>query len=231
MLQYNPIKPPVLNPDKQYASIKLLKIVNSREQCSSVGCHKNRTGVSKYCNKHYHANMLNGHPLGRRLSPKTDYGYELQLARAFIEEHLNHVGIGQALSFLSNWLSNDTNPLSHLESKRLSSNGVTALEVLIESTAVFLMARLQPNLIPTSEALTLAIANGVLHLTPLESYYTWANGIKSKVYYRVSGKTRRAIGKVLTDNLRLLHVNISSTIEGQLQAKEEFKMNYLKPFH
>jgi uncharacterized protein involved in tolerance to divalent cations len=93
------------------------------------------------------------------------------------------------------------------------------------------MARLQPHLIPSSETLTLAIANAVLHLTPLESYYLWTNGIKTKDYYRVSAKTRRAIGKVLTDNLRLLHVNISSTIEAQLQAKEEFKMNYLKPFH
>ena len=93
------------------------------------------------------------------------------------------------------------------------------------------MARLQPHLIPSSETLTLAIANAVLHLTPLESYYLWTNGIKTKDYYRVSAKTRRAIGKLLTDNLRLLHVNISSTIEGQLQAKEEFKMNYLKPFH
>ena len=231
MLQHNPLKPSLAKPTKQYASIKLLKLVNSREQCSAIGCHNHRHAVSKYCSKHYHANSLNGHPNGRRLSRKTDYGYEHLLAKSFIEEHLNHVGIGQALSFITNWLTNDTNPLSHLESKRLSSNGVTALDVLIESTAVFLMARLQPHLIPSSETLTLAIANAVLHLTPLESYYLWTNGIKTKDYYRVSAKTRRAIGKLLTDNLRLLHVNISSTIEGQLQAKEEFKMNYLKPFH
>ena len=230
MQQHNPIKPSVLNPTKQYASIKLLKIVNSREQCSSLGCYKNRSGVSKYCGKHYHANALNGHPNGRRLSPKTDYGYELQLSKTFIEEHINHVGIGQALAFINSWLTNDTNPLSHLESKPLSSNGVTALAVLIESTAVFLMAKLQPNLLPTSEALTLAIANAVLHLTPLDAYYTWSGGVKSKVYYRVSGKTRRALGKTLTDNLRLLHVNIASNIEAQLQAKQHFKMNYLQPF-
>jgi len=223
---------PELRPKvRNYASIKLQKKLNSSELCSARGCNLHREGVSKYCSKHYDANAMHGHPFGKRLRRKIHYGYEHLLAKNFIEANIAHVGIGQALDFINKWLSSDNNALTKPETQRLFSKGVSALDILIESTAVFLVYKFQPKLVPTAETLSLAIANATLHLASLEGFYTWSNGVRSKRYYRLSPKTRRAIGAYLTDNLRLLHINIASTIEGQLQAHEDYKMNYLKPFH
>lgn len=225
----------IYTPYKPYISIKRKIHLNEQLTCAANGCTKKRDRIANFCSKHFGAYSLYGHPHSKKLLRSKDYQREYDLTKEFIQTHIGHIGIGQALKFINVWLASDktstqANASTRDDIRRLNAHGVTALDILIESSAIWLLSKFNPRRFPSDDALTKALGNSILYLAPRSIIPTWINGVPKKHYVSITPKARKDVGKLFSVNLGLLFINLASTIESTLQTKETYRMNYMTPF-
>jgi hypothetical protein len=152
---------------------------------------------------------------------------------AFVDKYLHHPGILLGLEWLRGCLDDAANgvALPHgLQWARLQKGGVTARAILVEAAALWLYSNRRDSRLPDDERLTYAIGTAVLHLAPRNSRTAWVNGRPSKRYARVSGKMRRDFGQWLRDELGILFLRMSHSIQMREQQAHDRRKTLGAPF-
>lgn len=219
------------------ASIDFTRAVsrNAGRACTVRGCTRTRHQVGLYCHPHSKARTNHGHPLGRRIRP-SEYAAERKEVSSFLDQHQDHAGVQVALSFLQQWLDEsrdsgreDIPARSHLS--RLAVSGVSPLDILRESAALWLFSTRQSRTLPDDERLTYALGVGVLHLAPFPQCTHWSPGRGTRKGYRPpNGTARREAGEHLRNCLGPLLFNIATAIDAQKLASERTKALLREPF-
>lgn len=206
---------------------------NTGRLCSAQGCHMSRTRVSSFCKPHDRATHWYGHPHGKHIDPKL-WATELAEASRFIEAHITHRGITQAVAWFDEWLLDSTKGdtletpvVAAKDMSRLADKGIEPLQLLKTVAGLWLFAQRYPHSIPDDNRLTVAISLAVLKLAP--RYYRIDREGKRKPT-RYTAEARKLIGKRIRDTIGLLIRNIIATIETLPNEKEVFLNNQNLPF-
>lgn len=199
-------------------------------RCKAPGCTNPRYNLSAHCRSHFKNAYLYGDPLGRSI-PRKEYLREYEEVRDLINSNLTHPATETATKFIQQWLDDSSKGQARIaatEMNRLSLGGVTAAQVLIEATALYLYSQRRPKSLPDDERLSYQMANAVFRLAPQVSYVS-RDG--KRAYRRASGASRRATGKRLRDSLGLFFVNVHSAIRRKEEAEQEMKERLWTPLH
>lgn len=210
---------------------------NTGRLCSAPGCHMSRTRVSSYCAPHNAATHWYGHPQGKHIDPKL-WATELAEASRFIEAHITHRGITQAVAWFDEWLSAaqeasskggnlDAPVVAAQDMARLADMGIQPLQLLKTVAGLWLFAQRNPHTLQDDNRLTVALSLAVLKLAP-RYYRIDHQGKRNPTRY--TAEARKLIGKRVRDTIGLLIRNIIATIETLPNEKEVFKNNQNLPF-
>jgi hypothetical protein len=112
------------------------------------------------------------------------------------------------------------------EVSRLAYSNVTALQILIESSAIFLYSQRRPNSLKDGVELSYQMGIGILRLAPQVTYRT--TGGKSG-RRKANGTERRGIGKYLRESLGLYMYNVFNTINRKEHLDQEFRESLYTP--
>lgn len=201
---------------------------NTSFLCKAESCNSYRYNLSGYCIKHAKNFNLYGNPHGKALRQST-YLKELQEASKIITDNLEHVSTQTALAFIQLWLDkakNGTPCVCATEVSRLAYSNVTALKILIESSAIFLYSQRHPNSLKDGVELSYQIGIGILRLAPQVTYRT--TGGKSG-RRKANGTERKSIGKYLRESLGLYMYNVFNTINRKEKIDQEFRQSLYTP--
>lgn len=193
---------------------------NSKRECKVSNCREYRHLVSGYCKEHHRKYSLYADPLGRTIKPK-EYLKERQEVSALIQRNLTHVATAAAIGFIQGWLDKALagGPCQALrEMQRLALGGVTALEILTESAALFHYSERYPHQLSNDTKLSFQIALACFRLSPQGFTLSPTN---RPMYRKPRGADRRAFGETMRKTLGLYFINISNTI----RRKEEQEAN------
>src|SRR5437899_7014806 len=143
--------------------------------CGVHHCSQPRRGISAYCASHERRRNLYGHPHGRHIRPK-EYAEERSLVAAFIRQHKEHPAINAAVGWLDELLKDAASGRAGIAAgqfARLHQHGVSANDILVVSSALWVYSRRNPSSLDDDERLSYALGRAVLHLAPRESRMTW----------------------------------------------------------
>lgn len=197
-----------------------------------------RTRVSSYCAPHNAATHWYGHPQGKHIDPKL-WATELAEASRFIEAHITHRGITQAVAWFDEWLRDSTKGetlpsggpetpvVASKDMSRLADKGIGPLQLLKTVAGLWLFAQRNPHTLQDDNRLTVAISLALLKLAP-RYYRVDPEGKRNPTRY--TAEARKLIGKRIRDTIGLLIRNIIATIETLPNEKEVFKNNQVLPF-
>jgi hypothetical protein len=203
---------------------------NNQMRCKAPGCTKPRYNLSAHCRAHFKNAYLYGDPLGRSI-PRKEYMREYEEATELIIANLTHPATETATRFIQKWLDDSSSGQARVaatEMNRLVMGGVTAVQVLIEATAMYLYSQRRPKTLPDDERLSYQMANAVFRLSPQASYVSREG---KRAYKRASGASRRATGKRLRDSLGLYFVNAYSAIRRKEEVEQEMRERLWTPLH
>jgi hypothetical protein len=203
---------------------------NKQMRCKAPGCTNPRYNLSAHCRAHFKNAYLYGDPLGRSI-PRKEYMREYEEATGLITSNLTHPATETATKLIQKWLDAPGNGqacTAASEMKRLVLGGVTAVQVLIEATAMYLYSQRRPKSLPDDDRLSYQMANAVFRLAPQGSYVSRAG---KTAYRRASGASRRATGNRLRASLGLFFVNVYSAIRRKEEAEQEMKEKLWTPLH
>lgn len=201
---------------------------NKQMKCKAPGCSNPRYNVSGHCRAHFKNAYLYGDPLGRSI-PRKEYMREYEEARDLINSNLSHPATETALGFIQKWLEAPAEGracVAGYEMNRLVLGGVTAAQVLIEATALYLYSQRSPKALPDDHRLSYQMANAVFRLAPQASYVS-KDG--KRAYRRASGASRRATGKRLRETLGLFFVNVYTAIRRKEEAEQNLRERLWTP--
>jgi hypothetical protein len=191
------------------------------------------SSVSPYCDLHRKRVERFGHPDGRALSPKRDFGVELELISAFLTKHREHEGAVAALRWLQRWLdaaSMGEEIAGRTEMQRLQLHGAQPLQILTVAAALFLLSRWRPKTLPDDDRLTWQIGYQVCCLAPRNRRYSVSRGKGRMVSMTIGKVPRREIGRRIRFNLSALLVNISEAIIAEDAEQKKFQSAIRRPF-
>lgn len=201
---------------------------NTSFLCKAESCNSYRYNLSGYCIKHCKAFNLYGNPYGKALRQST-YLKELQEASKIITDNIDHVSTQTALTFIQSWLEKSINGspcVCATEVSRLAYSNVTALQILIESSAIFIYSHRHPNSLKDGVELSYQIGIGILRLAPQVTYRT-TGGKKGR--RKANSTERKSIGKYLRESLGLYLYNVFNTINRKEQLDQEFRQSLYSP--
>jgi hypothetical protein len=201
---------------------------NTSFLCKAESCNNYRYNLSGYCTKHCKNFNLYGNPHGKALRQST-YLKELQEASKIINDNLDHVSTKTALAFIQSWIDKSMNGspcVCATEVSRLAYSNVTAIQILIESSAIFIYSQRHPNSLKDGNELTYQIGIGILRLAPQVTYRT-TGGKKGR--RKANGTERKSIGKYLRESLGLYMYNVFNTINRKEQLDLEFRQSLYTP--
>ena len=199
---------------------------NSHLKCKS--CNNSRFNLSGYCKQHFKRANLYGNPLGKSLR-HSEYKREYEDVSALITKNISHVATVTSLRFIQDWLDNALSGQACIkasEMARLAKGGVKALDILLETSAVFLYSQRKPRHLPDDEQLSYQIGIAVLRLVGQTSY-TNINGKKS--FRKPSGTERKSIGQHLRQSLGLFLFNVTTAINKQEKDEFDFREKLWTP--
>ncbi len=214
------------------AAIQRRKQQNARYPCSAPNCTKPRNGLSGWCGLHAQRVALYGWHGGTRLQRKV-YNAEHVEASAFIEKYQAHSGIQNALRWLGDWLRDASAGVrvpAYAEFQRLNARGVSALDVLTESLAVWLYISRHVSNFPTNRAVDSAIGTCVLYVVPRARHEIWTNGTRTTTAEKISGGKRRETGELTRRGLGSLFLNIERQIIADHEAQVRRMQSMTLPF-
>lgn len=176
---------------------------------------------------------LHGHPEGRRIKPD-EYQGERQEVHKFFEHHSKHAAVIAALSFFDKWLKDGAEGLevpAKEDMHRLSTQGVTPMDMLVEVSAVWLLSRRRPRVLPDGLALTYALATSLLYLRPRIYFEVYKNGEREMRPERYSGTKRRLVGNITRSALGVFFLNLEATLEREHKERVEQTLAIRTPFN
>ena len=201
--------------------------------CRVQSCLVGRASISPYCDRHAKAVERYGHPLGRAVHPKRDYGVERELVSAFLAKHSSHPGVASAHHWLRRWLDEANlgqEVPGRSELQRLHAHMVSPLAILTEAASLFLLSHWRPRVLPDDERLTFAIGVRVLSLAPRTKRAGRLRG-KPRLYCKAIGKVdRREVGRRIRLNLAALLANIAAAITQEEGAQRAMEASLRQPF-
>ena len=133
------------------------------------------------------------------------------------------------LNFIQSWLDKSTTGTPCFmarEISRLSNANVSALQVLIEASALFLFSQRNPKSLVDDDRLSYQIGISVLRLA---EQFTYTNSRGTKAHKKPSGTDRKAIGKHLRESLGLYFFNITAAINKREQDEKDFREKLWTP--
>lgn len=189
---------------------------NQVQPCIVPGCKAKRIHFSKYCAVHSQRGYQYGHPEGRRIRPK-EYEEELAEVRKVIEQNRDHEGIQIAVRFFDDWLQcaaeGKPGVLASDHFFRLYQEGVTGEDLLIESAAIYLFQKRNPQILLLGRSLDIATALAVLCKRKNRM------GYGAKKYVKV--EARRNVGSKIAREVGLMLMNIADSIEAKAKRKAQ----------
>ena len=211
-----------------YDSIKS----NELRVCRVRGCSHPQMGLGPYCNSHRTKKKLYGCPEGRRIRPR-EYATELQDARTFIEEKIDHRAIQEALRLLGDWLhaaalGKPRTPAIR-ELQRLEVAGVTPRRILEELAAVWLYSERYPSRLKDDDQLTYALGASILYLAPRDAVTAYSNPDLKKGYRKVRGVDRREAGQFVRMYLGALFKGIHRKLTEQQEQEQQRRAALMTP--
>lgn len=196
---------------------------NEQRRCRIDGCDSRRQGLSTYCRKHGLRLRRNGHPLATRVK-LSDYKGELETARQFVRQHIDHAAMRAAIAWADRWIARagagDSVPASdHI--RRLHLKGVAGRKLIEHCLAVWLLSHWRPARLPDDVRLTYALGTVVIYLAPRVCRHT----PKGKRYYGNIGATpRRRAGEYIRHTLGIVFAHAVEALEAeQSVARDEWK--------
>lgn len=141
-----------------------MRNTRSQDRCHVSGCYQARYNKTRFCGVHQHRLSYTGHVNGRPIR-QTDLKPHQKRAYELLGEVQHKLGIQDAIAVCNEILDHgkrpDLSPLrQHL--KRLTTKGLTGLEMLSWIGAVYLYSHYAPHKLPDDQRLTHALARAVL---------------------------------------------------------------------
>ena len=201
---------------------------NTRHKCKAIACNNPRYNLSGYCKAHFKKNDLYGDPNGKSLR-KSEYRKEFEEVSEIITSNINHIATQTVLKFIQSWLdrSSSNQPcVMASEIARLARADVSALDLLLEASAIFLFSQRNPKSLPDDVRLSYQIGIAILRLAE-QFTYTASNG--NKAHRKPSGTDRKAIGKYLRESIGLFHFNVTAAINKRDQDEQDFREKLWTP--
>jgi hypothetical protein len=162
-----------------------------------------------------------------------EYTSEHVEASAFIEHHKTHPGIVSAIAWLGDWLRDSSaglNVPARYEFHRLNTAGVSALDVLTESLAVWLYVSRNASRFPNVRAVDCALGTCVLYMVKRFSREVWKNGKRTMQPERINGTKRRATGERIRKTLGILFLNIEKAVAAEHEEQIQRAQSMAAPF-
>jgi len=200
---------------------------NTSHKCKCDGCNNFRTLLSGYCKKHFQRVARFGNPLGKTLV-RREYLNEFEDVTELLKDNLTDISTVAALGFIQNWLDSETfgSPCINPNTSISVAKSVNALDILIESTSIYLYSQRKPHLLPDNRELSCQMGWGVLRLCPNTYHINLGNSQGSKY---ASDMERRNVGQYLRDHLGLFFINVMNTLQRQLDLDREFRESLFHP--
>lgn len=215
-------------------SIKQALSRNQSKKCKVPGCQRNRSYLSGYCNRHHNRVYEWGHPEGRCVYPK-EYAKEKDHVKELIAKNPDHPGIKRAVTFFESWMKlamDNQSPGSH-ELSWLHYSGVTGLDCLIESAAVWLYFWKDPTgYRDTGMYLTYTLAHRLFMLAPRETTgsYIGHGGRQRNHKHHIRSKAKKAVGEQIKRTLLPLFISIHLAVQKKEEAQKQAHEDLRKPF-
>ena len=206
-------------------SVRPLIARNEAQGCTVAGCRNPRNALALYCAGHRSAYRRYGSPEGRALTCDDLHSPSRSVRQLFHANH-QHPGLLEALRIVAGWLDPVTaasSPLGLSEARRLGLAGVSALDVVTEAAAVYVLSRQRPRRLSTTRELRFAIARQVLRLAKLP---------RSPRGHRadIPGSLLDAVGARVLAVLGRFLANVASAVETQRDAAEQVREAFAAPF-
>lgn len=201
---------------------------NRYMRCKAQGCTDLRYNLGGYCRSHFKKANLYGDPFGKSLR-RSEYKREFEEVTDLITRNISHEATETALKFIQGWLDRAASGQSCVmasEITRLAHGGVSALDILIEASAVFLYSQRKPRSLPDDDRLSYQIGIAILRLAEQRSYIARSG---KKAHRRASGTDRKALGKHLRQTLGLFLFNVTATINRKEQEEQDMREKLWTP--
>lgn len=201
---------------------------NARHKCKAVSCNNPRHNLSGFCRTHFKRADLYGDPNGKSLR-RSEYKKEFEDVSELITSNINHIATQTVLKFIQAWLDKAVSGqacVMAIEMSRLAKASVSALDILLEASAIFLYSQRHPKSLADDERLNYQIGIGILRLAE-QFTYTASNG--KKAHKKPSGTDRKAIGKYLRTSLGLFLFNVTAAINRREQEEQDFREKLWTP--
>jgi hypothetical protein len=193
----------------------------STKPCQVPGCSSLRHGIGKYCVKHAYAQMAWGHPLATAILRLSIFDPAIAKAEALLNKNINHPGVSHCVQFFDQYLKAAAQGSTSVPASdrvgALASAGVTGLELLSRTAAVYLARESYSGLI-LSDAHALALVGHLILRTKQVS------GLP-----QVLGRERKAVGRFVVSAVGTLCVNLSTSLREQELLKEHERNQMAKP--
>jgi hypothetical protein len=215
-------------------------------QCASKGCPMPVFRIGKWCKRHGPLFAKYGSPTGRRLKRKDDYQREYLLVTELVNNNREHPGLVRAEEWLSQFFPPEeagkvvpvVEPQVKPESRkalsttflRLSPQGVTPLDVILESAALYLVSEWRPHTLSDDLALTRQIGTQVVYLATRDIKSVWMNGEKQYRPKRIPNQTRHHVGAAIRGALGSLMLNMARTVVAKVASDEQAVHDQGAPF-
>jgi len=196
--------------------------INSKRPCKVPGCNRRRFRVGGYCSRHQSILTNWGSPTHQFISRMKDYDEERKECRKLIQHNLEngHKGIAYAVDFLEDWLKDSACEGNRYRTQakhfaRLYRDGVTAIDILVECSALWLFWQRNPNRIDSLKHWKYVAGNCVIHLSP----YGVGRGHHKPL--KTSGKERREVGEGIHKAIGTMIVLVARAIMDEERKREE----------
>lgn len=201
---------------------------NTYHKCKAVSCNNSRHNLSAYCKAHFKRADLYGDPNGKSLR-HSEYKKEFEDVSELITSNINHIATQTVLKFIQTWLDKAVSGqacVMGIEMSRLAKASVSAFDILLEASAIFLYSQRHPQSLADDERLSYQIGIGILRLAE-QFTYTASNG--KKAHKKPSGTDRKSIGKYLRTSLGLFLFNVTAAINRREQEEQDFRERLWTP--
>ena len=201
---------------------------NTRHKCKAISCNNPRFNLSGYCKSHFKKANLYGDPYGKSLR-SSEYSKEFKDVSEIITSNIDHIATQTVLKFIQSWLDRASSGqpcVMAREIARLARADVSALDILLEASAIFLFSQRNPKSLPDDVRLSYQIGIAILRLAE-QFTYTTSNG--TKAHRKPSGTDRKAIGKYLRESLGLFLFNVTAAINRHEQEERDFREKLWTP--
>lgn len=201
---------------------------NSLHKCKAISCNNPRHNLSAYCKSHFKRADLYGDPNGKSLR-RSEYRKEFEDVSEIITSNIDHIATQTVLKFIQSWLDRALSGqpcVMASEIARLARADVSALDILLEASAIFLFSHRNPKTLPDDVRQSYQIGIAILRLAE-QFTYTSSNG--KKAHRKPSGTDRKAIGKYLRESLGLFLFNVTAAINRREQEEQDFREKLWTP--